>query len=70
MVRRMESGAAQRPSTAKPANHDTHMIDALIIREIQADEFHLLWPTFHAVVAAGDTYSYSPDTGFDEAQRL
>ena len=40
------------------------------IREIGAHEFHLLWPIFHEVVAAGDTYSYAPDTTFEEAQRL
>ena len=42
----------------------------LEIREIGADEFHLLWPIFHEVVAAGDTYSYAPETTFEEAQRL
>lgn len=46
------------------------MIDGLTIREIGADEFGLLWPIFHDVVAAGDTYSYAPDTSFDEARRL
>jgi ribosomal protein S18 acetylase RimI-like enzyme len=46
------------------------MPDALIIREIGADEFDLLWPIFRDVVAAGDTYSYAPDTSFEEAQRL
>jgi len=30
----------------------------------------LLWPTFNEVVAAGDTYSYAPDTSFEEAQRM
>jgi len=43
------------------------MSGALIIREIDADEFGLLWPIFHEVVAAGDTYSYAPDTSFAEA---
>ena len=36
------------------------------IREIDADGFARAWPIFHAVVAAGDTYSYPPD--IDEAQ--
>jgi len=30
------------------------MVDALIIREIGAGEFGLLWPIFHEVVAAFD----------------
>jgi ribosomal protein S18 acetylase RimI-like enzyme len=45
-------------------------IENLVVREIGAQEFHLLWPIFHDVVAAADTYSYPPDIGFDEAQRL
>jgi ribosomal protein S18 acetylase RimI-like enzyme len=40
------------------------------IREIGAGEFELVWPIFHAVVAAGDTYSYAPDTSFEEARAM
>ena len=40
------------------------------IREIAAQEFGLLWPIFHEVVAAGDTYSYAPDITLEEARRL
>ena len=40
------------------------------VREIGANEFELLWPIFRAVVAAGDTYSYAPDTSLEEARRL
>lgn len=46
------------------------MIPGLVIREIGADEFGLLWPIFHEVVAAGDTYSYAPDMSFDDARDL
>jgi GNAT superfamily N-acetyltransferase len=42
----------------------------LIIREIGAEEFGLLWPIFREVVVAGDTYSYAPDTSFAEARPL
>lgn len=42
----------------------------LTIREIGADEFGLLWPIFHEVIAAGDTYSYAPGMSLDEARRL
>jgi len=42
----------------------------LEIREIQAGEFDLVWPIFHAVVAAGDTYGYAPDTGFEQARAM
>ena len=40
------------------------------IREIGADEFELVWPIFHEIVAAGDTYSYAPDMSFDQARAL
>ena len=46
------------------------MADALLIREIGADEFDLLWPIFHEVVAAGETYSYAPDMSFEQARQL
>jgi ribosomal protein S18 acetylase RimI-like enzyme len=44
--------------------------DPIAIREVQAHEFDLVWPIFKEVVAAGDTYSYAPDTSFDEARHL
>ena len=46
------------------------MADVLTIREIGADEFDLLWPIFHEVVAAGETYSYAPDMSFEQARQL
>ena len=46
------------------------MADALVIREIGADDFGLLWPIFHEVVAAGETYSYAPDMSFEQARQL
>lgn len=44
------------------------MTAALSIREIGPDEFNLVWPLFHSVVAAGDTYSYPPDLTFEQAR--
>ncbi len=46
------------------------MANALVIREIGAGEFGLLWPIFHEVVAEGETYSYARDTSFEQAQQL
>ena len=40
------------------------------IREIGAGEFDLVWPIFRAIVAAGDTYSYAPDTSFEDARAM
>ena len=43
------------------------MID---IRELGSDEFDLVWPIFRVVVGFGDTYSYAPDTTFEQARAL
>jgi ribosomal protein S18 acetylase RimI-like enzyme len=40
----------------------------ILIREIGADEFALVWPLFRSVVMAGDTYSYPPDLAFAQAR--
>ncbi len=40
------------------------------IAEIGAAEFGLVWPIFRAVVAAGDTYAYDPETTYDQARDL
>jgi GNAT superfamily N-acetyltransferase len=42
----------------------------LEVREIGADEFDRVWPIFHAVVSAGDTYSYDPAMTLAEARDL
>jgi ribosomal protein S18 acetylase RimI-like enzyme len=42
----------------------------LAVREIGGDEFECVWPLFHEVVGAGDTYSYSPDMTLEEARAL
>jgi L-amino acid N-acyltransferase YncA len=39
----------------------------LRVREAHAADFDSVWPIFHEVVAAGDTYSYDPDTTREEA---
>jgi ribosomal protein S18 acetylase RimI-like enzyme len=40
------------------------------IREIDGSEFALVWPVFHAVVAAGETYAYDPAMTFEAARDL
>ena len=40
------------------------------IRPIEPGEFLLVWPIFHAVVEAGDTYAYDPATTFEEAREM
>ena len=46
------------------------MNGALVIREIGATEFPIVWPLFRSVIEAGDTYSYPPDLGLGDAQAL
>lgn len=46
------------------------MSGELAIREIGADGFSRAWPIFRAVIANGDTYSYPPDLGEDEARAM
>jgi ribosomal protein S18 acetylase RimI-like enzyme len=38
------------------------------IRELSRDEFETVWPIFHAVIQAGDTYSYPPEMTLDDAR--
>lgn len=44
------------------------------IREVNTQnseqEFEKIWPIFHAVVSAGDTYAYEPDTSKQEAMDI
>ena len=40
------------------------------IREIQADEFELVWPVFQTVVSTGDTYAYDPAISFNAAKAM
>ena len=43
---------------------------ALTIRPAGARDFAAIWGIFHAVVAAGDTYAYAPETTRSEARRI
>lgn len=40
------------------------------IREVTRDDFDRIWPIFHEIVAAGDTYAYPRDTTWEQALRL
>jgi L-amino acid N-acyltransferase YncA len=44
--------------------------DDLRFRVAVADDWPAIWPIFHAVVAAGDTYAYPPDIDEREAESL
>ncbi|WP_193074106.1 GNAT family N-acetyltransferase [Pseudomonas sp. FME51] len=40
------------------------------IREVTRDDFDRIWPIFHEIVAAGDTYAYPRDTTREQALKL
>lgn len=42
----------------------------LKIREATEDDFDEIWPIFHEVVSAGDTYAYPPDTSQQDALKI
>lgn len=43
---------------------------ALDIRDLPAVDFELIWPIFHAVVAAGDTYALDPGYTLEQGRAL
>ncbi|HEV7823853.1 MAG TPA: GNAT family N-acetyltransferase [Mycobacteriales bacterium] len=46
------------------------MTSDVLIRRATAADWPALWPVWHEVVAAGDTYTYAPDTPPEVARRL
>ena len=40
------------------------------IREATKDDFDDIWPIFHEIVAAGETYAYSTDTTKEQARKI
>ena len=40
----------------------------MIIRDATAEDWPAIWPFLHAIVAAGDTFSWAPDTTEEEAR--
>lgn len=44
--------------------------EGVLIREAVADDWRLIWPFFHAIVAAGDTFAYPTDLTEDQGREL
>ena len=42
----------------------------MIIREVVDKDFDKIWPIFHEIVTAGDTYAYPTEISKDEAKKL
>ncbi len=58
------------PRPADAADRDTDGVTATngrLIRRASAADWPRIWPLWHAVVATGDTYSYEPDTTYEQS---
>jgi GNAT superfamily N-acetyltransferase len=42
----------------------------VVIRDAGADDWPAIWPFFHEIVAAGETYAYDRDMSESEAERI
>lgn len=42
----------------------------MLIREATADDWPRIWPFWHRIVAAGETYTWDPDTSEEAARAL
>lgn len=42
----------------------------MLIREAAADDWPRIWPFWHRIVSAGETYAWDPDTSEDAARAL
>lgn len=42
----------------------------MIIRDATTDDWPAIWPFLHAIVAAGDTFSWAPDTSEEMARTM
>jgi ribosomal protein S18 acetylase RimI-like enzyme len=40
------------------------------IREATVEDFDAIWPIFHEIVAAGETYAYAPETTKEQALKI
>ncbi len=40
------------------------------IRDARAEDWDAIWPFFRAIVAAGETYAYDPETDYEGGRRL
>ena len=52
------------------SNEVGHRVDTLDIRPATDDDWPRIWPIWHQVVAAGDTFAYDPETTSDDARSM
>lgn len=46
------------------------MTEPLVIREAVPEDWEAIWPFFHEIVAAGETYAYDPDMTSADGEAL
>jgi ribosomal protein S18 acetylase RimI-like enzyme len=56
-----------RPTGMTPPT-DRGQPEVVSVRRAQAEDWASLWPVWHEVVAAGDTYAYDPATSYEDAR--
>ena len=42
----------------------------MLLRVATADDWAGIWPFFHQIAAAGETYAYHPDMSYDQGEQL
>ncbi|MEP6599468.1 MAG: GNAT family N-acetyltransferase [Actinomycetota bacterium] len=46
------------------------MTDSRQITRAGLDDWDVIWPIWHEIVAAGDTYAYDPTTSYEQAREM
>src|SRR5207302_1299597 len=71
----LERGS-HRPRTPAPEDHSAQPRAlvaagrALTIRKARPEDWQAIWPFFHEIVAAGETYAYDRDTTEADGRRM
>jgi len=42
----------------------------MLIRKAKKEDFESIWPIFHDIVSAGETYAFDPETGKEQAYEI
>lgn len=42
----------------------------MLIRKANKEDFESIWPIFHDIVSAGETYAFDPETGKEQAYEI
>jgi len=42
----------------------------MLIRKAKKEDFESIWPIFHDIVSAGETYAFDPETGKEQGYEI